>query len=332
MDTLPWLKFQGGEAILSWMPQNSLEDHVVQCVVRFPAQWVDASKFETALRNSCGPHDAATFEVNFEFPTNCKVMVDAAIRLLSLANQLVSTTRRVRLNFEAGETGTMGYLNRMGFFDHLAAEVEVSPARPAYSAAAIHRGANSALVEIARINKDARDEELPTRLTNALVLSCSSRADGNELKGAAWTIFAELIDNIFAHSRTRLDGYAALQVYAGGNRLSVAVSDSGLGIMETLRPSLRTESPKLAGLSDTDLLVEVFRQGLSRHGSDRGCGLKGSAAKAIKFEANLDVRLPTQRVLLTPARGTYQPNKAYCYEGLPLMWGTHIAFTFGLRP
>jgi len=253
-----------------------------------------------------------------------------AIRLLSLANQLVSTTRRVRLDFEEGETGTMGYLNRMGFFDHLAAEVEVSPARPAYSAAEIHRGGNRALVEIARINKDMRDEELPTRLTNALMRSCSSRPDASELKGAAWTIFAELIDNIFAHSRTRLDGYAALQVYAGGNRLSVAVSDSGLGIMETLRPSLRTEFPRLAGLSDTDLLVEVFRQGLSRHGSDRGCGLKGSAAKAIKFEANLDVRLPNQRVLLTPARGMYQPNRAYCYEGLPLMWGTHITFTFGL--
>jgi hypothetical protein len=218
----------------------------------------------------------------------------------------------------------------MGFFDHLAPDVEVLPARPPYSAAEIHRGGNQALVEIARINKDARDEELPTRLTNALMRSCGSRPDASELKGAAWTIFAELIDNIFAHSSTQLDGYAALQVYSGGNRLSVAVSDSGLGIMETLRPSLRTEFPRLFGLSDTDLLVEVFRQGLSRHGSDRGCGLKGSAAKALKFDAKLDVRLPNQRVLLTPARGMYQPNTAYCYEGLPLIWGTHIAFAFGL--
>jgi hypothetical protein len=302
----------------------------VQCVVRFPAQWMDASKFETALRHSCGPHDAGTFQVNFEFPTNCKVMVDAAIRLLSLVNQLASTTRRVRLDFEEGESGTMGYLNRMGFFDHLAPDVEVLPARPSFSMAEMHRGGNTALVEIARINKDSRDEELPTRLTDALMRSCATRADANELEGAAWTIFAELIDNIFAHSRTRLDGYAALQLYSGGNRLSVAVSDSGLGIMDTLRPSLRTEFPKLVGLSDTDLLVEVFRQGLSRHGSDRGCGLRGSAAKAIKFEANLDVRLPNQRVLLTPARGTYQPNTAYCYEGLPLIWGTHIVFAFGL--
>jgi hypothetical protein len=122
-------------------------------VVRFPAQWVNASRFEWALRNSCGPHDPNTFEVSFEFPSACKVMVDAAIRLLSLTNQLASTTRRVRLTFEEGEVGTMGYLNRMGFFDYLADAVEVLPSRPGYSAAELHRGANATLVEIARITR-----------------------------------------------------------------------------------------------------------------------------------------------------------------------------------
>ena len=80
-------------------------------------------------------------------------MIDAAIRLLSLANQLVLTTRRVQLNFEEGETGTMGYLNRMGFFDNLAPSINVIPNRPAYSGAQLFRGGNTGLVEIARINK-----------------------------------------------------------------------------------------------------------------------------------------------------------------------------------
>jgi hypothetical protein len=147
-----------------------------------------------------------------------------------------------------------------------------------YSAAAIHRGGNAGLVEIARINKDRRDRELPTRLSEGVRRACSSRSDVSELTGAAWTIFAELIDNVFSHSQTPLDGYAAMQVYARGDRVVVAVSDSGLGIMQTLRPALAAD-PKLSGLSDTDLLVEVFRQGISRHGADRGDGLRGSAAK-----------------------------------------------------
>lgn len=300
------------------------------CQIPLPARWVNASKLESAIFASGHPHGPEVYDVLIQFPVGCKMMIDAAIRLLSLVNQLDSTTRRVRLDFEEGESGTMGYLNRMGFFDHLSPRIEVTPNRPAYSSAAIYRGGNTGLVEIARINKDARDQKLPSRLTDALMRSCGQRGDAAELEGAAWTIFAELIDNVFSHSQTPLDGYAALQSYQGGDRLTVAVSDSGLGIMQTLRPSLQSEFPRLVGLSDVDLLVEVFRQGLSRHGSDRGCGLKGSAAKAMKFHAELDVRLPNQRVLLTPATGAYQANIAHCYSDLPLIWGTHIGFTFRL--
>lgn len=306
-------------------------DGAMHCKINLPAQWVDASKLERALRHGGDPHGSDTYDVVIRFPAGCKMMTDAIIRLLSLANQLALTTRRVRLEFDEGEAGTMGYLNRIGFFDHLAPEVDVAPCRPSYSGAALYRGGNVGVVEIARINKDDRDQGLPERLTKAVMRSCGTRTDAAELEGAAWMIFAELIDNVFEHSETPLDGYAALQVYPNGNSLMVAVSDSGRGIMETLRPSLQTESPKLANLSDVDLLVEVFRQGLSRHGADRGCGLKGSAAKAIKFKADLDVRLPTQRVFLSPARGSYQANTAYCYDRLPLLWGTHIGFIFALE-
>lgn len=298
------------------------------CRIDLPSAWVSASVFEEAMRRAGHPHEA--MEVAIRFPVGCKLKIDAAIRILSLSNQLDFSTRRVRLDFAEGERGTLGYLNRMGFFDHLSDLVEVTPARPAYSGADFYRGGNAGLVEIAQINKDNRDRSLPDRLTEALMRSCSGRRDARELEGAAWTIFAELIDNVFEHSQTRLDGYAALQVYTGGNHLLVSVSDSGLGIMRTLRPTLQTEFPRLVGLSDTALLVEVFRQGISRHGADRGCGLKGSAAKAIKFNAKLDVRLPNQRVQLTPARGIYQVNTAQCFDNLPLLWGTHIGFAFTL--
>jgi hypothetical protein len=257
-------------------------------------------------------------------------MVDTAVRLLSLFNQLDCCTRRVCLDFEAGEAGTMGYLDRMGFFDHLSKNVVVLPARPAVSGFEIYGGTNARLVEITRINRAYRDDRLPSLLTETVMRSYRDRADAQELEGAAWTIFAELIDNIFSHSNTPLDGYAALQLYPQGHSLQVAVSDSGLGIMSTLRPALKHEFPTLDRLSDMELLVEVFRQGISRHGADRGCGLKGSAAKAMKYNADLDVRLPNIRVLLTPGKEDYRPNTAYCYNNLPLIWGTHICFTFHL--
>lgn len=303
----------------------------MQCTVNFPAKWVNASSFETALRRSGGPHGGVSSEVKFCFPTDCKVMIDTAIRLLSLVNQLSSASKHVVLDFEEGWTGTMGYLDRMGFFEHLDPEISVLPERPFFSAATIHRGRNSGLVEIARINKDEEDEDLPTRLTEVLMRAYGDRPNADQLDRAAWLIFAELIGNIFEHSRTPLDGFAALQFYPAGKSLTVAVSDSGYGIMDTLRPALVARQSNLIALSDVDLLVEIFRQGISRHGgNDRGHGLKGAAGKAIKFGANMDVRLPNQRVLLTPAKGTYQPNTAYCSEQLPLVWGTHISFDFNL--
>jgi hypothetical protein len=294
--------------------------------IEFPTGWTNAPKLEKILFASPGPHTCS--EVTFRFCNDSKLMIDAIVRLLSLLNQLDCCARRVIVTFDDGMDGVMGYLNRMGFFDHLASGVQVIPERPSYSGAALYGGGNPGLVEIERINHQHRDKELPARLAMALGNACSSRLEVDALTNAAWTIFTELIDNIFEHSATPLDGYAALQLYKQGKALTVAVSDSGLGIMQTLRPALLSESPALASLSDTELLVQVFRQGLSRHGDDRGCGLKGSAAKAMKYRATLDVRLPNLAVCLSPSLDGYKPNVARCSDGLPLIWGTHICFTF----
>lgn len=257
-------------------------------------------------------------------------MTDAAVRFLSLCNQLDCATRRVIVDFEEGESGVTGYLNRIGFFDCLSPRVEILPQRPVSSASSKFRGRNPGVVEIERIDRARRDHALPNRLTAAISRACGKRKDVKALTDSAWTIFAELIDNVFSHSETPLNGFAALQVYPKGNCLKVTVSDSGLGLLETLRPTLRSSAPRLAALADRDLLVEVFSRGLSRHGGNRGCGLKGCADKAIKFRAELDVRLPHVRVLLVPGSEGYRPNTAYCYTGLPLLWGTHISFTIPL--
>lgn len=302
----------------------------MHCLVSLPPRWIDSEHLEQTLTTSGGPHRPEALSVTFRFPVDCKIMVEAGVRLLSIANQLNHTTRKVTLDFEEGPSGTMGYLNRMGFFDHLAREVVVLPERPTVSGARTYAGMNRDLVEIARINPVHRDQELPTRLSKAVAAALSKRSDVATLEGAIWTVFAELIDNVFSHSTTILDGYAAMQLYRNGNTLQVVVSDSGRGIMDTLRPALKTQFPALATLSDVDLLVEVFRQGISRHGPDRGCGLKGSAEKAMKYNADLEVRLPQSRILLVPANGVYKANTTFCFSEQALIWGTHVAFKFHL--
>jgi hypothetical protein len=301
-------------------------------VLDLPACWVNARKFETALLR-CGDALGAAFSrVVIRFPAGCKLMIDVVIRLLSFCNQIIATTRRLRLEFAGGEAGIMGYLNRMGFFDHLSRETEVLPNRPSYSGALIHRGGNRGLVEIARFSRSSgADSNLVPQLAQAIKRGCASRNDVTEIADASFNIFSELVGNVFEHSRTELDAYAALQTYEAGNQVMVAVSDSGVGLMDTLRPALKAKNDPLCRLGDVDLLVEIFRKGISSLDDDRrGLGLMSSARHAMRFKADLDVRLLRHRVLLKPANDEYRPSTAYSQDNLPLLWGTHIAFSLKL--
>jgi len=302
-----------------------------ELAISFTRNWVDASHFEEALQEShMGPHDERVSRVVFQIPEECKLMIDAGIRLLSLSNQLDFSGKAVTLDFAEGPDGTMGYLSRMGFFDFLCEGVEVLPDRPFYSGAQVYRGYNPQLVEIERINPEERDEALPLKLSTVLERNVGHGRDNEAIGTAAYTVFSELIDNIFRHSSTKVDGFASLQVYKGGGRAKVVVSDSGEGILNTLRPSLTNNHPRLVDYSDTGLIVEAFRNGLSRFGKGNGCGLRTCAIQAIKFRADLDVRLHTSRVHLVPSADGYQPSTAYCSDNLHEMWGTHICFDFVL--
>lgn len=302
-----------------------------ECTLLLPTGWINPRKFEEAFWR-CGDALGASFTtVVVRIAAGTKMTIDVILRVLSLCNQVIAMTKRLLLVFEGGHEDT-GYLDRMGFFEHLPRSVEVSPARPLFSRAAIHRGGNATLVEIERFSGTvAAEVSLITRLGAAAQRSCATRSDVAQIYSSVSTIFSELINNVAEHSKSPLDGYAALQRYQRGNEVRIAVSDSGIGIIESLRPALAAKADPAANFSDVDLLVEMFRKGISRlEDQDRGNGLMVSAAHAIRFQADLDIRLPRQRTLLKPANDQYPQNMAYSTAGLPLLWGTHLSFALKL--
>lgn len=254
-------------------------------------------------------------------------MVDAGLQILSLANQLQYDNKSVSLLFSEGMRGAMGYLNRIGFFDYLHPDIEVLPERPSKTR---YFGNNSELVEIASINPEGGNDEIPDRLANAIQCLLVDRDDSKRVGNSGFTIFGELIDNIEQHSSTVLNGYAALQLYHESGILKVTVSDSGEGIMDTIRPVLEVEYPDLQNHSDAKLFLEMIKRGISRHGSERGCGLKTSAGMALRYNATVDVRMPTSRAYLNSSGGKYIINKQESVENLSLIRGTHICFDFRL--
>jgi len=299
------------------------------CRIVLPGYWITAKVFEQILQRSqeCLTSDDVPLIVVFH--KRCKVMVDAAARLLSLANQLTARSRPVTFAFDGIWNEAMGYLARINFFNLLSEQVKIVPERPDSTLISHHRNNSRNLVEFISIHPGEQEAMLavPRKLTDALILAMEARPDMHRLRHTAFTIFAELIDNIYNHSLTTLDGFVGLQVYRAGGEAQVVVSDSGVGLLQTARPKLprdeRTEG-------DKELVAKIFREGVPWDGDKRGLGLKQCAAKAIKLSARVNVRLANFNLDLAPTERGYQVSEKECFYNLPFLQGTHICFYFPL--
>ena len=301
------------------------------CLIEFPAKWITSNHFESTLSKAGEPLMGPDMDVHVRVPVDCYIMVDAGVRLLSYLNVLIHIGKAVTLEFEKGEDGTMGYLDRIAFFECLNSCVSVLPARPLLSRSQLFRGTNNLLVEFAKIRAGTRVDELPRRLLNSLLNKVEDVKIKRLLERPVFTMISELIENIYEHSNTKLDGFAVSQYYGGKrNEVFIAVSDSGEGPMERLRPALPEFYPDLVDASESELLVAMFTQGVSRLGNKKGSGLKSAGYHALKFNSSLDVRIPTTYVELRPATDGRYKAKGYVSSGLPVVWGTHISFNFKL--
>jgi len=284
--------------------------------ITFPEKiWIGGDKLEGILFGAKAAIQGDD-SICFEILPGSKILIDAAVIFLSLINQLSAEGKSITIDFQDEVSEVMGYFNRMGFFDHIDSHITILPAKPLFSGAQLFNKTNRGLVEIVRIDND---NDLPGRLADAL------ETKDKKLGKAAFTIFGELIDNVLGHSSTKLNAFAALQTYKNG--IMVIVSDSGKGMLETLRPKL-PKKYKLA--SDIEIVIDAFEKGLSRHGSrsGRGCGLTTCAKKAKQFHGKLHVRLADTRVNLVPSDDVYAHDTAYCFQELLPIKGTHIAFDF----
>ena len=305
---------------------------MTEYIIRFPGQWITADQFEQALHQVSVPSFSRGSSITFRFLPACKVMVDAAVRLLSLANQLASEGMPVTMVFEDEPNGAMSYLNRANFFSLLSEKVRILPVRPDPSYTRLFYGNSRNLVEFEPVSptysERIDDPPIPTRLADALTTVMEGYPDLAAFRGATYLIFGELINNIRDHSQTRLDGFAALQVYDKGKKVQVVVSDSGIGLLNTLRPKLLTQVAR--DVSEAELIRLLFHNELmwSKRGS--GQGLFECAHRALKYEGSVNIRLETCSVQLRPAHGIYESISALYRSNLVQMKGTHICFSFPL--
>lgn len=290
-------------------------------------KWVDCNSFENSLEMSGSPLDSKHTSIYFEVAEKCNILLDASARFLAICNQLVHIGKKVTIDFNNCKS-TLSFFDRIGFLEHLHEDVMVLPKRKTVSKALINKGNSESMVEFGALNPEQAEKELVNQLTNRFV-----QQSGSRYETAAFTVFSELIGNVSEHSGTKLHGFAALQKYEGRRKhIQTVISDSGLGIAETLKPSLLTHHPSLYKLRSNDdfdmqLVTAVLTKGeISRFGSGRGLGFKSSRTQAAKFDARLSVRQENFSLNLE-----YKDGKISSIESrtsLSKILGTHICFDF----
>ncbi|WP_431798320.1 hypothetical protein SGO26_29385 (plasmid) [Cupriavidus metallidurans] len=303
--------------------------------VTLPAkQWLTAPLFEKALLQGASPLTSPQKKVVFVFSEGCKLMLDAMARLLSLCNQLAYRGKAVEIDFHDAPS-TLGYFDRVGFFDLLAPSVVVSPSRPANSKADKYRAGNDGVVEVAAIDPESPDQDIPPRLQRSF-----KKVAAPQHWTDIFTVLAELFNNVGDHSNTPIPGFAALQYYPNGVKphIQAVFSDSGRGFLGSLEPILDTKYPDLADCirasrlpKGVALIQEIFRRGggiSSNEEEARGMGLKRTGDVAHKFNARITVRQHTYEVRIYYS----EPGEIKFSRRLNLheLEGTHICFDFVL--
>lgn len=290
-------------------------------------QWMDCNAFETSLCSAGSPLDLKCTSVLFVVPKKCNILLDAAARFLALCNQLSFVGKTVTIDFSDCQS-TLMYFNRIGFIDHLDQKVNLLPYKPTDSRAQRYKGNNQGVVEFGSVDPNSKDKDLINQLSN-----CFIELSNHNYETAASTVFGELIGNISEHSSSPLFGFAALQRYGGRRKhIQTVVSDSGLGIAATLKPSLKAYYPLLhRKQNDLDfdmlLVTDVLTKGeISRYGSGRGLGFKSSREQTIKFDARLSVRQSNFSVAIEYADGQLRDIEKH--TALTTINGTHLCFDF----
>lgn len=300
--------------------------------------WITQDDFENELAKTGNPLDGTYKAATITFPRSCSLMMVVIARMLSLLNQLASRNIAVTIDLTRS-TRTRTFLNRSGFFDLLNRDITVLPNRPqpGNSDAVKFMDSSEILVEFGAIDMGstkAEIRELIKRLGKRFVSGASK-----DYLTVIMTVFSELINNVKDHSNSQIPGFAALQGYNGKGRrkhIQTVISDSGLGVVTTLRKTLKINYPELhaqfpAGslASDIQLVKHVFSNGeISRHGSEngRGLGFKSSRKQASKNEALLIIRQTCFSIELKYKDGELVTTEVK--ENLSLINGTHICFDF----
>ena len=300
----------------------------MKCTILLDGRFCDPAKFEHSYSQSPDPFHDNVSEVHIIIGERASFLINAILRLLCLCNQLARLGKQVTLEFKyTGKNSAYSYFNRCGFFEQLNPDLVVAPCRPEQSLAELLRGQSESLMEIKTIrpsnNERAYNRMIPHEVT-ALVRA-QLQGSFSSLVDDLQTILSETCGNIPEHSSSTEVGYVLLQRYNKSGTIFVAISDNGVGLLNSLREGMRARGSNDYRLNDDELILKVIREGLSRlDDPGRGTGLPRVAELSIKYNVTMHLRLENLDAELVPDGNEYSAIASF-NKPLNTLKGTHIS-------
>lgn len=253
--------------------------------------------------------------------------INTLIRLLSVANQLSEMGVQVTLNFSGLTNRLLGYCKTIGFFSNLSDKVAIKSSKNVEMTRRA-KSSGTSYISINKISGDVFDKELPDKLATKITKNIPNinETQRNDIHIQFRTLFGELTNNVCQHSQTELNGFAALQIYK--NRAEIVVCDSGIGLLESLRPTLTKHNSEFEGYSDTELVLAMLTQGISCKGRDEGGnGLMTCFLHAKRTNSDMHIRLEdTYYHFYRVAEKTNLVESLKVSDNLLALSGTFISF------
>lgn len=236
------------------------------------SRWVSGYDFEQILKQSKEKLYKNKKALTIVIQARACAPLNTLIRLLNVANQLDSQDIKVTLKFSGKTNNLLGYCNAIGFFECLSSSVLIKSDKTWDKSIKV-KATGGNYVSIHQVSGPAHDKSLPDKLADKITSSIPNISQENRkaLYIQFFSLFSELTRNVCEHSQTELSGFAALQAYGGANsRAEIVVCDSGIGLLESLKPSLNTHNKAYEGYSDLQLIKKMLTTGISSKPGDLG--------------------------------------------------------------
>ncbi len=242
-------------------------------------------------------------------------MIDAAIKG---SNKKVHFILKDKTDKKSYIKPCMYILYRLGFFDNLSENVSIYPYVPKVKGNP--KGKNESILEITRVQEQSASEII-SKVEKAIIKNTDYPRDQ---KDDICIMVAEMIQNIFYHSRAPKSGMIAIQNFEKFNYMQMAIVDSGIGIPESIRNSEEYSNKKL---NDYETIIEAIKKGVSSLGKseDRGEGLPRCIELAKRHKAKIYIRSNSGYVYATFSKNRGALGKT------SFLTGTQILVNFPLN-